>query len=92
MATDFDLLPFYDPILKNRPDLISDIWMGAFSRMNDTLVSFMGQFGFFIPNLTTSQRDEIQDPVNGQLIYNTTDDAPQFYQSSSSSWRTILFS
>lgn len=92
MSTDFDLLPIYDPILKDRNDILSDVWVGAFSRMMETLISFMGQFGFFLPNLTTAQRDEIQQPINGQLIYNTTVDAPQFYQSSSSSWRTVLFS
>ena len=91
MATDFDLLPTYDPILKNKPDLLSDIWRDILSRNMDNLISYITQYGFNLPNLTTTQRNEIQSPNNGQMIYNTTVDAPQFYQVSSSSWRTISF-
>lgn len=91
MATDLDLLPIYDPILRGRPDLINDVWGDALSRNMDTLISYFGQFGFMLPNLTTSQRDEIQFPQNGQLMYNTTIDSPQFYQESSGTWRTLTF-
>jgi hypothetical protein len=91
MSVDFDLFPLYDPIIKNKQDLLSDIWVGSLSTMMDTLISYIGQYGFKLPNLTTTQVNQIQLPVNGQLIYNTTVDAPQFYQSSSSSWRTITF-
>lgn len=91
MATDFDLLPVYDPILKGKTGIISDVWRDTLSRNMDTLTSYMTQFGFNLPNLTTTQRNQIQSPNNGQLIYNTTVDAPQFYQVSSSSWRTISF-
>jgi len=31
-----------------------------------------------LPRLTTAQRDELT-PVSGMIIYNTTDDVPQFY-------------
>lgn len=91
MATDFDLLPVYDAILKDKSDLLSDVWRDILSRNMDTLISYITQFGFNLPNLTTTQRNEIQSPNNGQLIYNITIDAPQFYQVSSSSWRTISF-
>jgi len=91
MSVDFDLLPVYDPILRNRPDLLSDVWRDILSTNMDTLISYVGQFGFKLPNLTTIQINQIQFPTNGQLLYNTTVDAPQFYQSSSSSWRTITF-
>lgn len=91
MSNDFDLLPLYDPILKNRQDTLSDVWVGSLATFMDTLISYIGQFGFKLPNLTSDQRDEIQSPENGQLIYNTTVDAPQFYQISTSSWRTISF-
>ena len=91
MANDFDLLPLYDPILKNKQDILSDVWVGSLATMMDTLISYLGQFGFKLPNLTTTQRDEIQSPENGQLIYNITVDAPQFYQNSTTSWRTISF-
>jgi hypothetical protein len=81
----------YDPVLKDRPELLSDVWIGSLSVMIDTLIGYIGQYGFKLPNLTQEQINQIQFPINGQLIYNTTVDAPQFYQISSSSWRTITF-
>lgn len=91
MSNDFDLLPLYDPILRDKSDLLSDVWIGSLSFLMDNLISYIGQYGFKLPNLTTAQRDQVQIPINGQLIYNTTVDAPQFYQTSSSSWKTIMF-
>lgn len=91
MANDFDLLPLYDPILRNKNDILSDVWIGSLATLIDTLISYISQYGFKLPNLTTLQRDQIQSPTNGQLIYNITSNAPQFYQSSTNSWRTISF-
>ena len=93
MALDFDQLPFYDPLLKSGSNKMSEVWIGAFSTFYQTLIGYLSQNGMFLPLLTGAQRDEIQSPVNGQWIYNTdTDvDAPQFYQLSSASWRTISF-
>jgi hypothetical protein len=86
-----DQFPYYDPLLKGKEDKMGDVWIAALSYFIDTLNSYITPFGFIIPNLTTAQRDTIQSPLNGQLIYNITVDAPQFYQSSSNSWRTITF-
>lgn len=91
MAQDFDQFPFYDPILKQGTNRMSDVWIGSLSTFFQTLIGYLTQYGIFIPNLTTAQRNEIQTPGNGQWIYNTTVDAPQFYQTSSSSWRTVTF-
>lgn len=71
MAVDLDGLPYYDPITKFKPDLLSDVWVGALSRMVDTLATYLSQNGSFTPRLTTLQRDEIQSPQEGQLIYTT---------------------
>lgn len=90
MPTDIDGLPLYDRIMNNS-GYLSNIWCSSLSTLIDTLTGYLSQNGIFLPNLTTIQRNQIQNPQNGQLIYNTTVDAPQFYQISSASWRTISF-
>lgn len=91
MALDFDNFPVYDPVTKIRPDLLSDIWADALATFIQTLSGYLTQYGILPPNLTTAQRDEIQAPQNGQWIYNVTVDAPQFWQESTMSWRTVTF-
>lgn len=91
MAADFDLFPFYDPLLKSGANRMSDTWVGALSTFIQTLTGYLSQYGIFTPNLTTTERDTIKSPINGQFIYNTTIDKPQFFQASSNSWRTLTF-
>lgn len=91
MSNQIDQFTYYDPVLKGKNDKMSDVWIAALSSFIDTLNGYITPFGILPPNLTTAQRNTIQSPVNGQLIYNTTVDAPQFYQVSSTSWRTISF-
>lgn len=70
MATDFDNFPVYDALTK-KGDNISEIWMISLATFIQTLQEYLSQFGAFIPKLTTVQRDQIQSPQEGQLIYNT---------------------
>ena len=91
MANTIDQLNYYDPLIKGKTDKMSEAWIASFSSHIDTLNGYLTQYGILPPLLTTAQRDSIQSPVNGQLIYNTTADAPQFWQTSSQSWRTISF-
>ena len=91
MANNIDQLNYYDPLIKNSQDKMSEVWIANISALIETLQGYLSQFGMFIPNITTTQRNTIQSPVNGQLIYNTTDDTPEFYQVSSKSWRKISF-
>lgn len=86
-----DQFPYYDPLLKGKSDKMSEVWIAELSAFIDTLNGYITPFGFVLPNLNQTQRDSIQSPANGQLIYNTTADAPQFWQASSTSWRTISF-
>lgn len=86
IATGFDLPPINDPITKIRPDMLSDIWRGYLSILIDTLQNFLSQYGIFPPNLTMAQRDSIQSPQNGQMIFNTTADSMQYYKVSSGTW------
>lgn len=86
-----DQFPYYDPLLRGKDDKMGEVWIAAFSSFIDTMNGYISPFGFFPPNLSQTQINSIQSPRNGQLIYNITADAPQFFQTSSNSWRTITF-
>jgi len=73
MAVDIDLPPVYDQLTKivNGKSYWADAqrdWMAAFVQ---TLISYLTSHGIFLPQLTTAQRNAIQSPQEGQLIYNT---------------------
>lgn len=51
---------------------MAEVWIAAFSSFIDTLNGYITPFGFLVPQLTTAQRNAIQSPENGQIIYNTT--------------------
>jgi len=91
MPNSIDQLNYYDPLINARPDKMSEVWIANLSSFIDTLNGYLTPFGILLPQLTQAQVDSIQSPVNGQLIYNLTVDAPQFWQTSSTSWRKISF-
>ena len=72
MAADFDNPPVYDPLTETTQEKMSQEWITYISTLIETLTEYLTQYGIFAPLLTTEQRDSIQSPVNGQLIYNTT--------------------
>lgn len=73
MTNQIDQLPYYDPLLKNDDTLkMSEVWIAEMSTFIETLNGYLSDFGIFAPQLTTDQRNTIQSPVNGQIIYNTT--------------------
>jgi len=78
MSNQVDQLPYYDPLVKG--DKMSDIWIAAMSAFIETLNGYLSQYGMFLPQLTTDQRNSIQSPVNGQIIYNTTLNTAQYFQ------------
>ena len=71
MATDFDQFPTYDPLIKEGTNKMSDDWSSFMAAFYMNLIGYLSQFGIFIPRMTTAQRDTIQSPQEGQLIYNT---------------------
>jgi hypothetical protein len=70
MANQIDQLLYYDELVKDNKRMSED-WIAAMSSFIETLNGYLSQFGMFIPQLTTAQRNSIQSPVEGQLIYNT---------------------
>lgn len=90
MAVDFDNFPVYDPLTLN-DDYMSDVWISAMATFIQTLQEYLTQYGVFTPKLTTDQRNEIQSPQLGQLIYNTTTNELQVWQIKAGTplWRAI---
>ena len=80
MATDFDQFPLYDPIVKKGTDSLSDIWVGSISTFYMNLIGYLTQNGILMPQITTVQRDDLQNVQNGQLIYNTTLGTAQYFK------------
>jgi hypothetical protein len=87
-SASIDQFCYYDPLLNGKQDKMSDVWIAAFSAFIDTMNGYITPFGFLAPQLTTVQRDSIQSPVNGQIIYNTTLDKFQGFQANS--WQNLI--
>jgi len=68
MARDFDNFPTYDPIIRNEVYLSSS-WADFMATFVESLREYLTQYGNFVPRLTLAQRDSIQDPQEGQMIY-----------------------
>lgn len=80
MANDFDEFPINDPLVKNGTNKMSDIWVGSISGFYMNLIGYLTQYGMLLPQLTTEERDEIQDPQSGQMIFNTTLNTGQYFK------------
>lgn len=70
MANDFDQFPLYEAISKSNGTM-TDVWIGALSFFYQNLIGYLTQFGILLPVVTTAQRDAIQSPQEGQMIYNS---------------------
>ena len=87
MANDFDQFPLDDQLVKSGTTKMSDIWRDFISTFYMNLIGYLTQNGMLVPQLTTTQRNAIQSPQNGQMIYNTATQAPQIYQNGA--WKTF---
>jgi len=68
MARDFDFFPTYDILVKDNVYL-SNIWSDFMATFVESLRQYLSSYGAFIPVLTLAQRDSIQTPQEGQMIY-----------------------
>lgn len=75
MARDFDNFPTYDVVIKDKMYL-SNIWSDFMATFIESLREYLSANGTFIPRLTLAQRDEIQNPQEGQLIYVSDANSP----------------
>lgn len=83
MANDFDQFPVYDPLIKRGTDKMSDVWRDFIATFYMNLIGYLTQNGVLLPQLTTDQRNAIQSPQNGQMIYNTTIGSAQYFKAGS---------
>lgn len=68
MARDFDFFPTYDPLVKDQVYL-SNVWSDFMATFVESLREYLASGGVFFPRLTLAQRDQIQNPQEGQTIY-----------------------
>jgi hypothetical protein len=68
MSRDFDFFPTYDPLVKDEIYL-SNLWSDFMATFIESLREYLSSSGVFVPRLTVVQRDQIQDPQEGQMIY-----------------------
>lgn len=91
MTTSIDIPPIYDYLTKDKDgknkDYMSNIWCDYWATLYQTMSAYITSFGIIFPNLTQADIDSIQQPLVGQMIYNTSIDAPQIY--TSTGWKTF---
>lgn len=75
MARDLDNFPTYDPIIQNEVYL-SNVWSDFMATFIESLREYLSQGGIFIPRMTLAQRQLIQNPQEGQMIYVTDANTP----------------
>ncbi len=68
MARDLDNFPTYDPIIKDEIYL-SPVWADFMATFIESLREYLTQHGIFMPSITLAERDAIQTPQEGQIIY-----------------------
>jgi len=88
MANDIDQLNYYDPLIRGKNEKMSEVWVANFSAFIQTLQGYLTQFGILVPRLTTTQRNSIQSPVDGQIIYNTTLNKFQGFEANT--WKNLI--
>jgi hypothetical protein len=75
MSRDFDFFPTYDPLVKDEVYL-SNVWSDFMATFIESLREYLSAMGVFIPRLTLDERNQIQDPQEGQLIYVSDANSP----------------
>lgn len=81
MANDFDEFPLYDPAIKSDgTNKFSDVWVSFLATFYMNLIGYLTQGGILLPQVTTTQRNALQNVQNGQMIYNTTVGSAQYFK------------
>ncbi len=75
MSRDLDNFPTYDPLVKDDVYL-SNVWSDFMATFVESLREYVSSVGLFIPRLTLEQRNQIQSPQEGQMIYVSDENTP----------------
>jgi len=75
MARDLDNFPTYDPVIKDQVYL-SNVWSDFMATFIESLREYLTQNGIGVPRITLAQRNAIQSPQEGQMIYVTDANTP----------------
>ncbi len=75
MARDLDNFPVYDPVVEKKVYL-SGVWSDFLATFIDSLQGYLTSFGVLVPNMTLAQRNTIQAPVEGQMVYVSDSNTP----------------
>jgi hypothetical protein len=81
---DFDEFPLYDPLIKADTFKLSSVWLDSIATNYQTLITYLTSGGVFFPQLTQAQINVLENPLNGQNVYNSTTGKQQYY--SNGSW------
>lgn len=88
---DFNTPPVYDIFTQKQDgtsgDMMSDLFMVWLGEFYNTIIQYLTSNGIMFPQLSTVDRDGLNNVINGTTIYNTTIDAPQIYQAGI--WKTF---
>lgn len=71
MSNSIDQLNYYDELVRDGTLKMSEEWISQVTSLIDTLNEYLTPFGINIPRVTTIERNSIQSPQEGQMIYNT---------------------
>lgn len=82
MSADIDMPPLYDPSTKvvNGKLYMADNFRDWFAAFYQTLIGYLTSGGIFLPQLTSAERDALDSPINGQMIYNTDVGSAQYFK------------
>ena len=87
MARDLDNFPTYDPIIKDQVYL-SNIWCDFMATFIESLREYLSERGIFAPKISAAQRNAIQTPLEGQIIYNTSINKIQAFENGV--WQNLI--
>lgn len=79
MAQEFNQFSTMDRVVDEKGHFTRP-WSGDMDTFYQTLIGYLTPYGMLLPPLTTAQRDSIQSPQNGQMIYNTTLGSAQYFK------------
>lgn len=80
MSRDFDDFPIYDPVIKD-DNYLSNIWSDFIASFVESLQEYLSSAGVLVPVLTLAQRNLIQTPQEGQMIYVSNANSPSLPRS-----------